>query len=662
LEQIDMEDQDFLAALTDEMEDLAESGVRQKGDQFAIWFATAILGEELEDVKERFHVGGSGDNKLDIGILDEAHDTILIVQCRYSDDPLNTTLDASVPEEAKSARDRLESVPTAGNKRRREFATRYNAQRSEDTPERVLAVGLGHFSDDARSYARANTVDLYDFGLLKDLYEVNRQLADGDAPASLTITVDHTKDVITRRSSSLEAREFITIINAREIYEAVKRHRHGLFAKNLRYKLTAKGAIAAKIKTTLLEQPDALLLFNNGLTIISTRVDRDVEKLILTHPQIINGCQTSWAIYEALNELAPAELRNRTTAELLVKIVETSDPSVISRLAVSSNQQNAITDRDLKANDPMQRQIGESFANLHPPVLYENKEGGAAALGPQRQRFSINDGRRGKPPLRVMTNTVAAQVYLAVLGAPWLSKQSKKLIFSDLYNAIFGIDQDNALRFSSKTVNPSFEVAKGADNFRDDVLFGFAVMQLADGLRAIYEVKLALMDEVDAKMRTPVQTTARDLLQSIGAYHKRWHYLLIASIAEVARLWAAHRRLDINEVRSHVVGNDLNLFFGSTRGRQALFNADTSLDHSYLLDDANPSVRFPTFARWARTLSSQLEILIDSNLSRETQGREAFRMQYFIDQRQATFEELGRWIRVQYTRGPAKWSETFPLG
>ena len=658
-----MNDADFIAAVTEEMADIAATGVRQKGDQFAIWFAHSALGETLEDAKDKYHIGGSNDNKLDIGILDEDHDVIIIGQCRFADDPLSRTFSTDLVEEAKSARDRLISIPDAGSTKRRFFAEKYNVQRENETPERVLAIGFGSFSDSARAYGRTNDIEIYDFQRLKDLYEVSHQVAEGSAPASLTLTVSH-PEVIKRTSTDPEAKEWITVIDSREIHQAVKNYKHGLFAKNLRYKLTqaSKTAIAKQVKETLLTKPDALLLFNNGLTFVSTAVDAIDGALVLSHPQIVNGCQTSWAIFEALDELAPADRDRRPKAELLIKIVETTAPAIFDQIAASTNRQNAITDRDLRANDTAQREIGASFDRLPQPVLYENKEGGAAALGPRRDRYIILTGGRGKQPMRSMNNTEAAQVYLAVLGLPYYSKQSKRLIFSDLYDPIFGVNLSASLRFGtlSSDARPDFDVAGGPDGFRDDVLFGFAVSQLADGIKGAYEARLDRYEELGRAL-APLEKSAYRKLQTVCSYHKFWQYFISAAIAEIVRLWAKRHSVTEFDIRSIIIADDIDPFFMSARSRQAQFKPDANLDHALVNDEQDPSDRYPALAKWIRRVGKRLETLIEASAGDPNHWDETFRMQGFIDQRPSTYLDIRNWIRGEYNQGADHWSAAFPL-
>ena len=181
----------ILSAVKEGMADIEATGVNtQPGDQFAIWFATTILNEDLDDVKDRYHIGNPDDNHLDIGILDGEHDAILILQSEYSNDPLHTTFGKDLANSPVIA-ERLRTMPDAGNAQWRAFAAEYNAQ-GWNAPERLIAVGFGKFSDAAKNYAHRHNVELYDYGD-QARFELAQQFATRKMPESLTLTVGPTE-------------------------------------------------------------------------------------------------------------------------------------------------------------------------------------------------------------------------------------------------------------------------------------------------------------------------------------------------------------------------------------------------------------------------------------------------------------------------------------
>jgi hypothetical protein len=627
--------------------------------QFAIWFCEHILGEDADDAREIYHIGGAGDHKVDIGIADEDHETVIVAQCKYSNTPFSAVFSADLPASVKDATDRLVSIPDLGNTKRRKFANAYKDIDDDDKPKRRLAVGFGRFSEDAQLYAQSNGIELYDVDRIKQLYEISAQPTDGQVPASITFHVDLSKDTIRRTLTSPAATEIITIVRAGDIYNAVKEHRHKLFEQNLRYKLrqTARTRIAGEIKNTLRDEPGALHLLNNGLTVLCADVFSADGKLVLTHPQIVNGCQSSWAIYEALDDLPKNEREQRKSAEILVRIVKAADSSLSSRIAQATNQQNAIAQRDLKANDNGQAQIAASFDRLAKRVFFERKDGALGALKKQaRESYQVvKSGAVGRPPVRIINNTSAGQIYLAVLGLPYYSKQNKKQIFDAYYPALFGVDSPN--RFDGLADGPDlFQLKNGADAFRDDVLFGFAILQLVEAVSAIYQDKLNLYPE--SQKLSALQESARQRLIVTCGYMKTWQYFAVSCFVGITQLWAHRKHVDEKDVRSALVGDDYDIFFGSVSHRKSVFNIEANLDHAFVLDEANPSSSFVAFAAWFVTLSKQMDHIVDQHLKTNPTS---FRWNAFIDQRADTFKDMRKWWEHSYTLGEAEWKKLFPM-
>ena len=59
-----------------------------------------------------------------------------------------------------------------------------------------------------------------------------------------------------------------------------------------------QGAINREIEETVINSPEMFLLCNNGITIVCTGFEQIRDKLVrIESPQIVNGCQTSNAIF-----------------------------------------------------------------------------------------------------------------------------------------------------------------------------------------------------------------------------------------------------------------------------------------------------------------------------------------------------------------------------
>jgi hypothetical protein len=162
---------------------------------------------------------------------------------------------------------------------------------------------------------------------------------------------------------------------------------------------------------------------NNGITIVCDDcdpvTDPDNPHVKIKNMQIVNGCQTatSLALAERCGELA-GDVR------VLVRIYQTSDPDLISKIVLTTNNQNQISSRDLRSNDSVQIDMERRFSTYG--YFYERKP---------RQY----DGQTGIIPDRIVANEVVGQSYLAVvLGRPSDARARKYKIWGELYNQVFG--------------------------------------------------------------------------------------------------------------------------------------------------------------------------------------------------------------------------------
>lgn len=650
-----MTDEEFLAIVREEMAEYADLNVMDRGDQFAVWFIEKILAEQRDDAVELFHIGGSGDNKIDIGVIDpQSRDVVVIGQCKFSDNPLATTFGIDLPEDVLNAVERIQSMPSAGSSRRREFVKRYN-EKPSDISTRLLAVGFGSFSSDAIDYAVKHDVELFDYKKIKQRYLYNEVIELPSEPEILKLeTPERTSP---RKIERYRARQWIFLGLARDIFRAVDEYKDGLFVENLRYRLPAstKSPISANIQETILTDPGALAIFNNGLTVVAKRVVEEKNHLILHSPQIVNGCQTSWAIYDAFKTLEglgkdPATIET----ELLIKLIETSDESLVGEITERTNNQNPISPRDLKAKDEVQAEIAGEFELMRPRISYSFKAGQWEQLAREqrRSRYAVSGAR-----YRRLENMQAAQLYLAVLGLPWASKQNKGKIFSEAsyYRVVFGVNVPPSDRFAAEDIFQDIVMPldPSATGFCRDVLFAFEISQLADSLKRIYSKKLRMYVEPIKKD----ESLARDNLHDDFEFYKFWHYLLVAAVNYVILKWADFGNYGVETLRTRLVGTNVDLFFGPPSRLDSKFNPDLEKRFALILDQENPSADFFLFSIWAKAIADKVAELARDYRS----GQVRFKWQSFIDQRSETFKDLKRWIDLIFSRGTISAAQIFPV-
>ncbi len=164
--------------------------------------------------------------------------------------------------------------------------------------------------------------------------------------------------------------------------------------------------------------------FNNGITIACDRCqvvdDPDNAHLKLTNLQIVNGCQTSMTLATMAQQ---GKLQDNV--EVLVRIFETTDERFVGRVVLTTNNQNAINSRDLKANDSIQEDYQRAFSNLY-NLRYERKPGEFKGLTREESKT-------------VISNEKIAQAYLAIVKKkPTIARTQKYRIWDqEWYSELF---------------------------------------------------------------------------------------------------------------------------------------------------------------------------------------------------------------------------------
>jgi hypothetical protein len=131
----------------------------------------------------------------------------------------------------------------------------------------------------------------------------------------------------------------------------------------------------------------------------------------------VNGCQTATTI-----ALAQKEGKLAADVRILTRIYETEEPALVNKIVLTTNNQNQISSRDLRANDPAQVDMEAAFEIFG--YKYERKP----------RQFDVAAADLSK----LFTNEYVAQAYLAVvLKAPSDARTRKYKVWGELHSKIF---------------------------------------------------------------------------------------------------------------------------------------------------------------------------------------------------------------------------------
>jgi len=230
-----------------------------------------------------------------------------------------------------------------------------------------------------------------------------------------------------------DGNEYIAKIALLELFNLIKRaDKEGsdLFAKNVRNFVGNKGLSEGIIKT-IESSPEKFHIFHNGITFSATDVSKKAKnKLTVTHPQIINGCQTVNTIYQYFKDKSETKILNR--AYVFCRLFKLEKSSV-EKVCEASNTQIKITHSDLRSNDDVQIKLEKLIGSIpDKQYLYERKK----------------QKKTDKPrKVKIRMTELAQWIYSSKFEEPADSKNKKNQLFeisskTSLYHKIFPIDFD----------------------------------------------------------------------------------------------------------------------------------------------------------------------------------------------------------------------------
>lgn len=109
-----------------------------------------------------------------------------------------------------------------------------------------------------------------------------------------------------------------------------------LFEDNVRY-FQGNNPVNAEIQKTLgiEETQDEFAVLNNGVTIVAKELRRTSNIFSLSQFQVVNGCQTSFVLYENRSKLSEK-------ASIIIKLISTDDKRISDSIVRTTNRQTPI--------------------------------------------------------------------------------------------------------------------------------------------------------------------------------------------------------------------------------------------------------------------------------------------------------------------------------
>ena len=150
--------------------------------------------------------------------------------------------------------------------------------------------------------------------------------------------------------------EFIKIITDRESGEI----RSFIFYDNIRGFLGADNKVNSDIKETIESaKSNRFPILNNGVTLIAHEVRVEgLNEVIITDYQIVNGCQTSYVLYNSYNS---KKISNIEEIVIPVKLIETDKDEIRNDIIKATNYQTEVQKELLLALSDFSKKLEEFY-------------------------------------------------------------------------------------------------------------------------------------------------------------------------------------------------------------------------------------------------------------------------------------------------------------
>ena len=368
-----MELAEFYARMRTEVNEYANT--RSESSAFLFWFLENFFRLDKQEAADSI-CDQTNDKGIDGLYVDDEDETIFLFQSKYSpqdnedqgDNHIRNFIGARIwfADEAhvqnllnSSANNELKSLVIGSGVLEK---VRYT----------LVSVFLTNkiFNQHAKEYiASVSDLDAYD---ALSLFEKYTYFADNEnvfPPTDLYIS--NGSRIEYQLPDGTQAKVYA--INAKQLIKLQGIQDRTLFYKNVRYGV-GNSRVNKSIRDNILNKAEHLnfFLYHNGITIVCEKLDEylDQNKITISNYAVINGCQSMLTFFENKGELT-------NNLFVPVKIIKTHITSpLVKNITYFANNQNAISIRDLRSNDSVQRSLQKEFETVfHGTVAYIRKRG-----------------------------------------------------------------------------------------------------------------------------------------------------------------------------------------------------------------------------------------------------------------------------------------------
>ena len=331
---------------------------------------------------------GNDDLELDAYYVDDSSLTIYLFQSKFRSNPANLRMSdlvnfLDVPKKLTSP----QMLAEISNEKILEFAPTFRRCILEGYElqlvylttifaTRTLQARANAWSEDRLSLTvGGDTFDVEHSAAIVDVEELLRVIDSLRNPREIELDLDVEAGSY-HQTSSGGFRCLIATISLENLASMFDEHRYAILRYNPRGPLGSV-SVNKDIKRTLddPERRSRFQLMNNGLSAVCASFTSPAgrgtsRKVHIRDFQIVNGCQTTYNVYDHWRRGKPLD-----DAKVTLKLVEDPSSQLRHMISSASNKQSQMKDWDFLFDEADQQRLQREFELLSPPVFYELRRG-----------------------------------------------------------------------------------------------------------------------------------------------------------------------------------------------------------------------------------------------------------------------------------------------
>lgn len=364
-------------------EEYIEYDSRLNEDYYAFnyWVLMHLFNFDENDIKDQI-TDRCEDKGIDAFVYYESENVLYLIQNKFRNDDVIDTEDIN-----KIMADGIEMALSNGSYWHKGLQNNYTAMVKREDYKILIQFYVANQNQykknvvEKAKYINENydniNIELYSLIDIEGLYYDDKFKENKYFDHELDVEKDREMGM-TKENNNTKINSKYYAIDVPQIYymkEEAEKQGYELFDENIRDFLGLKKSqkINNNIVETLLNDNDRqnFFYYNNGITILCDRFERPkgTRHIKLIKPKIINGCQTTNCIMEAMKRQIDAgenisKLYNSTYVFVKIFSKENcvdTDGELYNRIVVCTNSQNPIKEEDLVGMDKFFLQLQEKF-------------------------------------------------------------------------------------------------------------------------------------------------------------------------------------------------------------------------------------------------------------------------------------------------------------